>query len=470
MAAIPDHCDYKEYLNKLVCSIDNRNCMMQSCDNCPGKIALKDYITELFSSNEVDLDDIITYKQWMHTDRTALVSLQTSLEEFIDTVCNAVDSLRQHHFITKSQASYLRSLKETLADDTAIILLDFAENYSFLVQDAIQGYYWDNSQATLHPFAIYHMEEGELKCTSVVMISDCMKHDTTTVHAFISQLVPFIKEQLPGKHKLIYFSDGAASQYKNHKNLSNLCYHQSDYGLAAEWHFFATSHGKSPCDGLGGTTKRLVARASLQATLEDQILNPHQMFEWADQNIHGIKFIFVSNDDVQSNADKYKLVKRFSSSKTISGTRSHHNFIPVGEGKIEMRRLSNDISCSIVSIGDHPELHVDTDVIAVPTVPDPNEYQPGRYIACTYDNEWYIGTIIERSDEQNDVFVKFMKRAKTTNALSWPQDSHNECWVPFQDIISIINAPEVQGHGGRQYRITYEDLNNIQAKLPAFIK
>ena len=28
-----------------------------------------------------------------------------------------------------------------------IVLLDFAENYSFLVQDAVQGYHWENSQA-----------------------------------------------------------------------------------------------------------------------------------------------------------------------------------------------------------------------------------------------------------------------------------------------------------------------------------
>ena len=55
MAVIPDSCDYKEYLNKVVCDIVSRNCMMQSCDNCPGKTALKLYITELFDSNEVDL-------------------------------------------------------------------------------------------------------------------------------------------------------------------------------------------------------------------------------------------------------------------------------------------------------------------------------------------------------------------------------------------------------------------------------
>ena len=44
----------------------------------------------------------------------------------------------------------------------------------------------------------------------------------------------------------------------------NLCHHNEDFGMDAEWNFFATSHGKGPCDGLGGTVKRLAAKASLQ--------------------------------------------------------------------------------------------------------------------------------------------------------------------------------------------------------------
>ena len=55
MATIPDNCDYKEYLDKLVCSVENRTCMMQSCDSCPGKTALKEYLTELFSTMTVSI-------------------------------------------------------------------------------------------------------------------------------------------------------------------------------------------------------------------------------------------------------------------------------------------------------------------------------------------------------------------------------------------------------------------------------
>jgi len=44
--------------------------------------------------------------------------------------------------------------------------------------------------------------------------------------------------------------------------------------VEAEWNFFATSHGKSPCEGTGGTVKRLVTPASCRqltlATFEHQ--------------------------------------------------------------------------------------------------------------------------------------------------------------------------------------------------------
>jgi hypothetical protein len=48
-------------------------------------------------------------------------------------------------------------------------------------------------------------------------------------------------------------SDGAASQYKNRKNVINLCYHKDDSVMVAECHFFAVSHGKGACDGTGET-------------------------------------------------------------------------------------------------------------------------------------------------------------------------------------------------------------------------
>ena len=73
-----------------------------------------------------------------------------------------------------------------------------------------------------------------------------------------------IKTNLPQIKNIEYFLYWCAGQYKNCKNILNLCFHHEDFDLSAKWNFFATSHGKQPCDGVGGTVKRLATQASLQ--------------------------------------------------------------------------------------------------------------------------------------------------------------------------------------------------------------
>ena len=49
--------------------------------------------------------------------------------------------------------------------------------------------------------------------------------------------------------------------------------------------FFATSHGKQLCSGIGGTLNWLVSNASLPCINNSQILNPHDMFQYGKNNI-----------------------------------------------------------------------------------------------------------------------------------------------------------------------------------------
>ena len=86
-------------------------------------------------------------------------------------------------------------------------------------------------------------------------------------------LVDYLKANHPHIKKLIYFSDGCGGQYKNYKNFMDLCSHKHDFGISAEWVFFATNYCKSPCDDIGGAVKRHVAKRSLQRFLNNQILD-----------------------------------------------------------------------------------------------------------------------------------------------------------------------------------------------------
>lgn len=173
--------------------------------------------------------------------------------------------MRPHAFIATQQASFFRDCKSSLAPGTILVTADFSENYSFL-QDAAQGFHWNNSQATLHPFVAYYNDtENKLCHVSYVVVSEVLHHDITAVFLYQKCFIAFLKRFLPSTShvsKIIYFFDGFGSQYKNRKNFSNLCNHDEDFGLAAEWHFSATANGKGTCDGIGGTVKRLAARAS----------------------------------------------------------------------------------------------------------------------------------------------------------------------------------------------------------------
>ena len=127
-----------------------------------------------------------------------------------------------------------------------------------------------------------------------------------------------VTAEFPNVKKHEYFSDGCAGHYKNFKNLINLTLHHQDFGLDASWTFFATSHGKSPCDGIGGTVKRLTARASLHRSTFQQILTARDMFNFCCQSIEGIDFHFISKENMVE--VRGQLADRFSKGRTVPGT------------------------------------------------------------------------------------------------------------------------------------------------------
>ena len=122
-------------------------------------------------------------------------------------------------------------------------------------------------------------------------------HDSNFVYKIQTILVDYIKENLPIVGKIFYFFDGCAGRYKNHKNFINLCHRQQDFNMDAEWIFSATSHGKSPCDGVGGFVKCYVKKRSLQRLLHDQILSYQTMLDLCVREIPSITFFGVSQEE-----------------------------------------------------------------------------------------------------------------------------------------------------------------------------
>lgn len=89
--------------------------------------------------------------------------------------------------------------------------------------------------------------------------------------------------------------------------------------------FFATSHEKSPFDGVGGTLKRLATRASLQRLNESQIQTAKELYEWAVIQNFNMSFVFCASIEIKK--QKKNLTKRFKDAKPVTGTRQFHAFI-----------------------------------------------------------------------------------------------------------------------------------------------
>ena len=193
--------------------------------------------------------------------------------------------MKIHHYISKQQSKFFKNIKLNLNEEECIIVADFSENYHFKIQDEVQGHHWDNTQATVHPFILYAGQPSKPHCYAV--ISDNLKHDTVAFYTFQKKLLELVKLEFPVPKKIYYFSDGCVAQYKNRKNFINISEHESDFNFKCEWHFFATAHGKTACDGVGGTVKRLASKASLQRHSDHHILNSQDLLKFCEEHVKG---------------------------------------------------------------------------------------------------------------------------------------------------------------------------------------
>ena len=431
--------NYKHLLAALTCNPAMPECSLGKCVHCPSVDQLKGKLIAAF--DELSVDEI-SYKAWVSVDRTNLETVVRQTDSFVDLLLESLVSLKRHDFIAKQQSAFLRNKKQQLVDGEVIVSGDFAENYSFVVQDAAQGYHWTNDQATIHPFVIYYQEHELVKHLTFAVISDCLTHDTVAVHCYQRHLIAFLQTSLPHLHHIVYFSDGAASQYKNRKNFSNLICHANDFpAVTAEWHFFATSHGKGPCDGVGGSVKRLAAKASLQRPYDKQIQTPMDLFIWADDNLPSIKVIFVGKDEIAE--EEEKLRPRFADALTVTGTQRLHSFVPVPGSSCMMRvrEYSAQTNSDVVKV---TRGH---DLVNLPDI-------AGSYITCTYDNQWwlaYVPMVLLESDEAN---VSFLHPAGPSPSFSFPRRP-DTLTIGRKQILTRVEPVTATG---RVYRLSSSEM------------
>ena len=139
--------------------------MLHRCKDCPGK---EEILKILESSLNEDISEI-EYYNWVNnaesqsTNRVSLMMVKEPSRNFIINLANDLWELTKHHYITEMQKNYLKHCKTIITPNTCIILQNFAENFLFVCLVSIQASYFNNTQASVHPFVIYYKENNNDK-------------------------------------------------------------------------------------------------------------------------------------------------------------------------------------------------------------------------------------------------------------------------------------------------------------------
>jgi hypothetical protein len=272
-----------------------------------------------------------------------LNKITMDVPRFIEHFCQRLRELIPHEFVNMSQTNFFKQTKENLVQNEFVIVMDFAENYSFVVQDEVQSFHWSNLQCTVHPFCVYFKNaENGLENFSFVVIAESLQHNIVAVTLFKNKIIQYIQDRFGIISKLCFFSDGAASQYKNKKNFYDICQLKDALNIDVEWHFFATSHGKNSCDAIGSTVKRMATRASLQRQYTHHILTAKDFYNFLCSADTQIIPCFCSEDEHEEVRQNVENIHN--DVKTIKGTQSFHCFVPLTTNTILAKRTSFSVN------------------------------------------------------------------------------------------------------------------------------
>lgn len=407
------------------------------------------------------LSDHVVFSQWKKIQIiekekkkfvTRIIESEKEKEEFIEYFINQAEEFRGHVERVRKQYEEIKKLKENLPPNHLLVQMDFAENYSCKSVEEIQSAYWNQTGVTLHPAVAYFKDDkGDTQHKSYVVVSDEMSHSSSTVHAILEKLIPEMKTLISSIEFIHYWTDGPTSQYRNRQIFFTIANHMEMFGMRARWNYFEVGHGKGPCDGLGGTTKRMADEAvRCQKTV---IQDANDFYKWAcTSNMKGILFLFVSSEE----CNRMEELLKSREVKPVKGTFKLHAVADAGKSAVFVRDTS--CYCNVCLEGNVCE-GWRKEILQKSTVQDVDESNSnhttalkGNYVAARYLEKCYIGKVTDEDD--NEFEISFMETKK--EKLQWPKKK-DILWIPSKDVLFVVAEPMPIGRSGRMFELQQQD-------------
>lgn len=248
------------------------------------------------------------------------------MRDGITLLCTDFPYYKLHKYLIKSQLEHVNFIKEKQPENHALIIMDYSENYSTVSSNEIQSAYFAKRQISIFTAIAY---VGQMEPITFLIGNDDINHAKDQVWLYQRKILSSLVEDYPAIDHIDFVSDGCAGQFKNRFTLSNLLHSNEDFGVSGSWHFYPTSHGKSPADGVGGAFKRSVYNRALSGQFS--VYNAKDFVECGKSFAKKTRIFLSSADDMS--AYKELLENRWNNVKTIKGTRESHFFTPAEDGQ-----------------------------------------------------------------------------------------------------------------------------------------
>ncbi|KAL3880396.1 hypothetical protein ACJMK2_032640 [Sinanodonta woodiana] len=382
-----------------------------------------------------------------------IVSVEKSKADFVALLRSELTEFRKHIHRVKEQYDQSR------------------QNYTCGFEEDIQSAYFDNNDVTLHPVVIYTKDKEDevyntiqykIKHKSQVVVSDELSHTSSTVFAIMKHVVKKVKAVLQNVEMVHYMTDSPTSQYRNKHIFSIVAHHDTLFpGMKASWLYFEAGHGKGPCDGVGGTAKRLADIAMIFSN------------GGKTQENSALKYIFVpkskSTEDhtIQYNTKVlFKVELSNLVGKQVKGTIQVHAVIPLGEGIIAVRNTSCFCdkcfvdgqpvpACDGWTVHQMSETNIVQNSEAEQTTGhQESEQQATKLMECNKINTDELYQV--NTYEYN---INFMVAGK--NSFKWPAKP-DKIWIPSSDVLCSLDKPIKQGKTRNMFKFSGRDLEKVR--------
>ena len=410
--------------------------------------------------------------RWVDPDdgktKTRILKHTEEVEKFLEDFSRKYTLFKEHASNATHQYREQRKMKQNLKPGECMVQVDFIQNYVCLLADAAQSSFFNQTQVTIHATCVYfkRTEDGPVEHESFVHVSPINQHHAGMVRAILTQLwetdFKEKKDELQLK-KVHYYSDSPFSQYRNKYIFDFIERHEEVFGMEASWDYFESGHGKGPCDGIGGTIKRLADQAVKHGR---QIQDADDFAEWGSTSTSvRFKVRLVSRELFELHKKRYlELDKEL---QTVAGTKKIHAVRPGRErGTIYHRDLSckcteeDPCPCEWKSSefrGTTPQEDLGHEVTALTT-----ELNVGDNCIFEFHSQVYLGQVdkIEANDQVS--FKPWHREGRHIRAEFRMLESQKRIVMSKYDV--HICGPLVR-HRGSKWKLQGNDLNLFISKM-----